>query len=424
MSRLEPSVGTARTRLRPMSADGARRASLTSDREQLQRVSAIARTAANIASRASLESMLSVMANEIQETDGIVGTQIILVTAGEKKLRMMGSAGFTRHPEFFDTLVECRQRGAPLATYAVLDTGMQAVYADRKAEMLGDSRWAPMHAYISEIEWKDFIATPFGSPEGIGGVINCYISPHAEVGSALCRFLEAMAEQAALAVDYHQLMERDRSRVRRDEQDRIARDLHDAVIQNMFAININANVIESLIRSSGSPPEAASKARDIQHLATTVQNDLRAIIRQLRPSVVAELGFAEAVDSFCAATSRRFGVPVSVVLDVVHRVDPAMADDCYYVVVEAVHNAVKHSGASRIDVFVGSHPSGALSATVSDDGIGMAAQSSQAGYGMASMRHRLAQWSGVFEVRARLPSGTVVTAHFMSPAPIETRSAR
>lgn len=408
-----------------MTGEGDTSAFLTSEHEQLQRISAIARTAASIATRASLESMLSAMADEIQKTDGIVGTQIILVTSTEKKLRMMGSAGFAQHQDFFDTLVACRDNGAPLATYAALESGRQRVYPNRKTDMLDDHRWSPMHAYISELDWKDFIATPFGSPQGVRGVIHCYIAPDVQVTPPLGRFLEAMAEQAALAVDYHDLIERDRMQVRRDERERIARDLHDAVIQNMFAININANVLESMARAQGTPAEAASKARDIQQLAMTVQQDLRGIIRALRPSVVAEQGLEEALESFAAATSTRFGIRLDLSLDIAGTVDSPMADDCYYVVVEAVHNAVKHARASSITISVISHSSGALSAEISDDGVGMhKGGQAEAGYGIASMRHRVSQWSGTISITPRVPSGTTVEALFMAPVPPQLRRAR
>lgn len=419
MSRLDE-----RIRLRQMEHERQENAYLASEREQLQRISAVARTAANIASRASLESMLSVMAREIQQTDGIVGTQIILVTSAERKLRMMGSAGFAQHPDFFDTLIACRELGAPLATYEALETSRQQVYAARKTEMLNDSRWAPMRDYISEIDWRDFVATPFGSPEGVRGVINCYLSPRIEMSPALGRFLEAMAEQAALAVDYHELMERDRTRVRQDERERIARDLHDAVIQNMFAININASVLESLAKTTPGATNAVGRARDIQQLATTVQRDLRGIIRALRPSIVADRGFVEALESFAAATATRFDVRVELKVVLDHQLDPAMADDCYYVLVEAVHNAVKHAEPTVVAVVVTSHPSGSVTASITDDGSGIQPHQVERGYGVASMRHRVAQWSGSFTLAPSEPHGTTVEAIFMTPIPSGVRGAR
>jgi hypothetical protein len=63
---------------------------------QQQRASAIARTAAKVALRDSAESVLSAMAVEIRQTEGIAGAQIILVDSATGSMRMMGSAGSAR----------------------------------------------------------------------------------------------------------------------------------------------------------------------------------------------------------------------------------------------------------------------------------------------------------------------------------------
>ena len=126
--------------------------------------------------RDSAESVLSAMAVEIRQTEGIAGAQIILVDSVTGSMRMMGSAGFSEDGGFFDLLMACHRRGAPLATYEALRTGAQRVYPDRKAEMLADDRWQPLHAYISELDWHDFIATPFRLEGVTSGVINAYVS--------------------------------------------------------------------------------------------------------------------------------------------------------------------------------------------------------------------------------------------------------
>lgn len=107
---------------------------------QQQRVSAIARTAAKVAMRDSAESVLSAMAVEIRQTEGIAGAQIILVDSVTGSMRMMGSAAFSEDDGFFGLLMACHRRGASLATYEALRTGAQRVYPDRKAEMLADDR--------------------------------------------------------------------------------------------------------------------------------------------------------------------------------------------------------------------------------------------------------------------------------------------
>ena len=79
-----------------------------------RRLAAIARTTANLASQESLPAILDALAAEVLQTDALAAVQILTLDAGGRQLRIMGSAGFGHWPDFFDRLLECRQRGAAL----------------------------------------------------------------------------------------------------------------------------------------------------------------------------------------------------------------------------------------------------------------------------------------------------------------------
>lgn len=380
---------------------------------QQQRVSAIARTAAKVAMRDSAESVLSAMAIEIQRTDGIVGAQIILVDSVTGSMRMMGSAGFSEDDGFFSLLMACHERGAPLATYKALRSGRQQVYPGRKTEMLADDRWQPLHAYISELEWRDFIATPFRLEGVTGGVINAYAGCCDSDGSAIRDFLRTMADQAALALDYHALIERDRRKVRQEERRRLATDLHDSVVQHVFTIGMYAHTLRSVLGDDGSAPGAARLAGQLQELVQTVQRDLRGIVRALRPSPAAELGLAEAIRALADGAPRHAGIAVTVsCTDDVEQVDPEAVDDVYYVVSEAVQNAVKHAAATTISVRICAAPGLGVTVSITDDGTGFVPSRAPIGYGLSAMRYRTSRWGGTVTFSRPRPSGTAVHAEF------------
>ena len=387
-----------------------------SDREQFQRTAALARMSALLAAHDSLESVLTAMAHEIQRVDAVAGAQIILVEA-DGAMQLMGSAAFGKYEDFFDRLMACHRNGAPLATYAALGSGRQEILLDRKAAMLGDERWTPLHSYISEIEWSHFIATPFSLQGRARGVINCYVAVAADVTPALEWFLEAIAEQAALAVDYHALMERDRSRIRRDERERIARDLHDSVIQSLFSISMHARALEELAkRPRIEAATVGGLGRDLQALAKTAQRDLRGVVRALRPSVVAELGFERALRSFAADTTRRAAVDIDIDLRLDAPIDPELADDAYLIAIEAVHNAVKHARSAHILIAMTAYRDGELDILVRDDGHGFPPTGPPLGFGLASMQHRAERWGGSLGIEHNAPRGTAIRAHLFSAA--------
>jgi signal transduction histidine kinase len=380
---------------------------------QQQRVSAIARTAAKVAMRDSAESVLSAMAVEIQRTEGIAGAQIILIDSATGSMRMMGSAGFSEDDGFFDLLMACHKLGAPLATYEALRSGRLRVYPDRKAKMLADDRWQPLHAYISELQWQDFIATPFRLEGVTSGVINAYAERCDGDGGAIREFLQTMADQAALALDYHALIERDRRKVRQEERQRLATDLHDSVVQHVFTIGMYAQTLRSVLGGDGSADAAAQLAAKLQELVQTVQRDLRGIVRALHPSPAAELGLAEAIRALADGAPRHADIDVTVNCTVgVRWLDPEAADDVYYVVSEAVQNAVKHASASTISVNIAVTPGSGVTASITDDGTGFAPSRAPVGYGLSAMRYRTSRWGGTIVFSRPGHGGTAVRAEF------------
>src|SRR5690349_22715172 len=103
------------------------------ERHRQRRVAAIARTAATLASQGSLPAILDALAAEVLQTDALAAVQILTLDAGGRQLRIMGSAGFGHWPDFFDRLLECRQRGAALR---MIDS-----FRDQ-APVLVPNRWA------------------------------------------------------------------------------------------------------------------------------------------------------------------------------------------------------------------------------------------------------------------------------------------
>ena len=121
-----------------------------------------------------------------------------------------------------------------------------------------------------------------------------------------------MADQAALTLDYHALIERDRRRIRQEERQRRAHDLHDSVIQRVFTIGMYARTLEAVLADAGSGPAETELAREMQELVQAVQRDLRGVVRALRPSPAAEFGLAEALRMLADGAPRHAGIAVTV----------------------------------------------------------------------------------------------------------------
>ncbi|MGI5193859.1 ATP-binding protein [Streptomyces sp. CA-288835] len=406
---------------------------VTDESHRQRRLVAIAQTSIALATEGSLGSTLDAVAQQIVQADGLAGAQILTLDSTGRELRLMGSAGLRHWDAFLDRLLECRDRGARLCMLDTLKERKPIVVPHRWAQIREDPAWEPLHAYLGELNWDSFVSVPLmarGRPEG---VLNAYFAPGQEIGSRTLEFLSAMAEQAALAVDYATLLQSEREGARRNERQRLARDLHDSIVQQVFSIGMQANAVGVLgTRGGPVPAESVQKfADEVGALSRTVLADLRAMVHELRPPSSARLGLEDAVSALVKSTEHRTGLAIRLLceqeLDVI---EPELAEDMYRIVAEAIHNAVKHAEATTVTIRLGVRDH-TLTASVRDDGHGIAESAGRGdaapegkagrtarhhGYGLTTMRERAERWGGTMRIRSGAKSGTTVRA--VIPLPV------
>ena len=381
------------------------------ERHRQRRVAAIARTAATLASQGSLPTILDALAAEVLQTDALAAVQILTLDAAGRQLRIMGSAGFGHWPDFFDRLMECRRRGAALRMLDAFRQTEPVLVPHRWAIIADDPAWEPLRAYLGELAWESFASIPMMARGRAVGVLNAFFAPGQPMEPRTLEFLTAMADQAAVAVDYAMLLRQTRDGARRDERQRLARDLHDSIVQQVFSISMQAKSLEVLAdRGDAVPAEPVRRiAGEVSELSGTVLADLRAMVHELRLTSSADLGgLEEAIRALTDSTANRTGLMFKFsggqALD---RVKGELAEDVYRVIAEAIHNVVRHAGASTVTIRLGIRDD-RLTATVGDDGQGMGQKDPGAGYGLTTMRERAERWGGTVTVRPGRSRGTVV----------------
>ena len=212
------------------------------------------------------------------------------------------------------------------------------------------------------------------------------------------------AEQTALALELAR-SHRDKRRIATfEDRDRIARDLHDVVIQKLFALGLS---LQTGVRTDLS---ASGRA-----LVDKVIDELDAAIREIRATIF-ELSVTERsggdVQSEVirlverATTSLRFRPNLQLNGPLRSAVTPALAADLLTVLAELLSNCARHAHATRVDVDI-TVTASEVRLTVSDNGIGLPDDAHHSG--LASMRARAEPWSGVCEVSTAPSHGTTVT---------------
>jgi signal transduction histidine kinase len=393
------------------------------ERHRQRRVAAIARAAASLASQGSLATILDALAAEVLQTDALAAVQILALDAAGRQLRIMGSAGFGHWPDFFDRLMECRRRGAALRMLDAFKQTEPVLVANRWAIIAGDPAWEPLREYLGELPWESFASIPMMARGQAVGVLNAFFAPGQPMEPRTVEFLAAMADQAAIAVDYARLLRHTRDGARRDERQRLARDLHDSMVQQVFSIGMQAKSLEVLAGRGDAVPAAAVRriAGEVGELSGTVLADLRAMVHELRLTSSADLGgLEEAIRALTESTANRTGLTFRVSGGQgLEQVRGEQAEDIYRIIAEAVHNVVRHAGAGKVTIRL-TIRDGRLTASVTDDGQGIGRvppgpghrdtgqRDAAAGYGLTTMRERAERWGGTMTVGPGRNSGTVV----------------
>ncbi|MBW8482418.1 GAF domain-containing protein [Actinomadura sp. PM05-2] len=277
------------------------------------------------------------------------------------------------------------------------------VYRTGEPMRLSDGAEAARSADVpSEVAVGPVLLVPLGLGPAARGIIAVANPPGGPAFSdATQRLLEAFAGQAAIALE---LADRRRDTERLallEDRDRIARDLHDTVIQRLFA---TAMTLMSAIKIT-QKPDVASR---VQHAV----DDLDETIRQIRSTIFAlqndpgDTGLRARLRAVIDAAADHLGCAPSVRLDGLldTAVPDAVAGELLAVLSEALSNIVRHAKATQalVAVEVGDH----LTLRVEDDGVGLPQGGRRSG--LRNMADRAAALGGTFSAGERPGGGTVL----------------
>ena len=231
------------------------------------------------------------------------------------------------------------------------------------------------------------------------------------------RLLEAFASSAATAVATAQSVASERHRQRlaaaEGERTRWARELHDETLQSLNALRLG---LAATARVEQSPVVKQVCSQAVEQLAETI-DDLRALITDLRPAALDELGVKAAIETLAERNARE-GLEIDVSVELAYeqgqrsaRLLGELETALYRIAQEALTNATRHGGAKRIVVEIQEDPTN-IHLSVRDDGRGFDPEAKSEGFGLLGMRERAQLLDGELQVNSMPGAGTHVRVRF------------
>jgi signal transduction histidine kinase len=199
------------------------------------------------------------------------------------------------------------------------------------------------------------------------------------------------------------------------ERRRVAQDLHDGIQQQLVVLRMRVGAARAQLEAD--PSRVDELSDELATSIDTILDQLRSTGQALFPSILRDRGLGGALFSLAG----RVEVPLEILLDPdpLPRVDEAVETNAYFLLSEAVTNALKHADADRITVEV-VHEGDVLRVRVTDDGRGFDPAAQEHAGGVVHMRDRVNALGGSLQVLSGPGEGTSVTAVF----PIEPEPTR
>jgi signal transduction histidine kinase len=249
------------------------------------------------------------------------------------------------------------------------------------------------------------VVLPLGAPGNVRGVLTAGRTPGSmPLPAAGVEMLVTCAIQAAIALELAEHREQAERVAVFEDRDRIARDLHDLVIQRLYATGMSLQGTMSLI----SAPDAADRvSRAVDALDETIR-EIRSSIFALQARPEGQVpGLRARVLAVADEMTPMLGFPPTLQLDgrLDDDVPQDVAEQLLSAVREALSNVARHAGASRVEVSV--RAADDLSLVVADDGSGLKGVTRRSG--LANLEERAAQLGGSMHVDSVPGGGTTVS---------------
>jgi NarL family two-component system sensor histidine kinase LiaS len=228
------------------------------------------------------------------------------------------------------------------------------------------------------------------------------------IGEQLDRISRKWEEQVSslqrLSANNAELAQRVRFSAVTEERQRLARELHDAVSQQLFAISMTATALGRTMDKDFD--KARRQVALIEEMASVAQSEMRALLLHLRPVHLEGKRLPQGLEDLIMELKAK--VPIEIVHEIDDEIElnKGIEDHLFRIVQEALSNTMRHSRADKMEIKL-QHRTDYVRLYIRDNGIGFDMDSKkQASYGLITMRERVSEIGGAMELVSAPGKGT------------------
>jgi two-component system nitrate/nitrite sensor histidine kinase NarX len=327
----------------------------------------------------------AILLKDLENVLGVGHGLACLVEAGESRARVIAS---TLHPENGDAdlcgLMSC-------------------------AECLAH----PALAVHPLKDGRRVLSLPLKDTEQHYGVLQLDMPAGKELAQWQMQLLDALSRHIGIAIGTARRIEQSRRLSLLEERAALARDLHDSLAQSLAYMKIQVSRLKPLLDTPQRGPESREVLEELRQGLNSAYRQLRELLTTFRLRIEGE-GLATALQSTVTEFSERGGIAITLEVHLAGCTLTANEEiHTMQIVREALSNVLNHAHARQAEVRVLCNSDGSVSATVTDDGIGVRQAAGAHHYGMTIMEERAKHMGGQLSIENLPTLGTRVTLHFM-----------
>lgn len=197
-----------------------------------------------------------------------------------------------------------------------------------------------------------------------------------------------------------------------EERQRLARELHDAVSQQLFAIAMTTAAIKRMLEKN--PERAAQQIELVEEMAAGAQAEMRALLLHLRPATLQDKPLRDAICELLEELMLKNTLALTWEIEEVTNLPSGIEDHLFRILQEALSNTLRHAHANTINVKLFTLQ-GQVRMRISDDGLGFDLEGEKmTSYGLQSIRERVSEVGGALDIYSAVGKGTQIEVRIPS----------